>query len=126
MFRRMKLRIFDATTKRSLGLSTNFSRQTRNFRCPALYFLSFADKLTFFERNSHTRPQENTFLDLRPKKRPIGWEKNSKQFLLRCCYTNFHPFARKSQLRTPVFEHKIVICGSTNKNEYSRTRAKIA
>ena len=46
MFRRMKLRIFDATTKRTPGLSTNFSRQTRNFRCPALHFLSFADKLT--------------------------------------------------------------------------------
>ena len=46
MFRRMKLRIFDATPKRTPGLSTNFSRQTRNFMCPALHFLSFANKLT--------------------------------------------------------------------------------
>ena len=46
MFRRMKLRIFYATPKRTPGLSTNFSRRTRNFRCPALHFLSFADKLT--------------------------------------------------------------------------------
>jgi hypothetical protein len=50
MFRHMKLRIFDAKPKQMPRLSNNFSRQTRNFRCPGLHFLSFPDKLTIVEK----------------------------------------------------------------------------
>ena len=64
MFRWMKLRIFDATPKRSPGLSTNFLRQTRNFRCPALHFLSFVGKLIFVRNTSHTGPRELTYVNL--------------------------------------------------------------
>ena len=71
-------------------------------------------------------PGKKLVLDLRPENRHIPWKNNSKQFLLRCCYTYFRPFAHKSRLHTRVVGHKIVICGQTNENEYSSTRAKIA
>ena len=65
------------------------------FYYPTLYFLSFVDKLTFVERNSHTRPQENAFFGFETQNKTRRLEKNnSKQFLLRCCYTNFRLFAR--------------------------------
>ena len=51
-------------------MDPTFSHQKaeqETFYYPTLYFLSFADKLTFVEKISHTGPQENT-LDLRPKK----------------------------------------------------------
>ena len=56
----------------------------------------------------------------------VGWKKKSKHFFFRYCYTNFRPFARKSRLCTRVVGHKILICGQTNKNEYSSTGANIA
>ena len=58
-------------------MDPTFSHQKaeqETFYYPTLYFLSFAEKLTFVEKISHTGPQENT-LDLRPKKRHIGWKK---------------------------------------------------
>ena len=59
----MKLRIFDATPKRTPGLSTNFSRQIRNFRCPALHFLSFVGKL-MFAKTLHTPGPVNSIMSI--------------------------------------------------------------
>ena len=66
----MKSRIFYATTKWTPGLSTNFTRQTRNFRCHALHFLSFVGKLIFVRNTSHTGPRELNYVNL-----PINDEK---------------------------------------------------
>ena len=97
MFCRMKLRIFDATPKRTLGLSTNFSRQTRNFMCPALHFFVVCQQIDICRKHfTHRLPRKYFFLDLRPRKRHVGWKNNFKQFLPWCCYTNFCSFARKS------------------------------
>ena len=81
MFRRMKLRIFYATPKRTPGLSTNFSRRTRNFRCHALHFLSFVGKLIFVWNTSHTGPRELNYVNL-----PINdknWRAGHLKFLVR-------------------------------------------
>ena len=127
MFRRMKLRIFDATPKRRPRLSTNFLSRTRNALLPYPLFVFVCQQIDICRKKIHTpAPGKKLFLDLRPEKRHIGWKNNSKLFLLRCCYTYFRPFAHKSRLHTRVVGHKIVICGQTNKNEYSSTRAKIA
>ena len=126
MIGRVKSRIFDDTSKWTPRLSTNFWSPTRIVLLSHPLFFVVCNKLTFVENISHTGPQENTFLDLRPKKRHVGWKNNSKQFLFRCCYVNFRSFARKSQLCTWVVGHKILICGQTNKNEYGTTRAQIA
>ena len=53
----MKSRILNATQKRTPCFSTNFLRRTRNFRCPALHFLSFPDKPIFVRNRSHTGPR---------------------------------------------------------------------
>ena len=47
-------------------------------------------------------PKKILFLDLRPGKRHIGCKKNSKQLLLRCCYTYFCLFPRRSWFCTRV------------------------
>ena len=78
------------------------------------------------KKNHTPAPEKVFFLDLRPNKRHVGWKNNSKHFLFRCCYINLCPFARKSQLCTRIVGRKIVICGQTNKNEYSSASAKIA
>ena len=83
-------------------------------------------RLASFTENDTPAPGKKLFLDLRPEKRHEGWKNNSKHFLIRCCYTYFRPFARKSRLCTRVVGRKIVICGQTNKNEYSSASAKIA
>ena len=103
-----------------------FWAEQETFYCPTLYFLSFVDKLTFVKTFHAPAPEKIFFLVLRPRKRHIGWKNNSKQLLRRCCYTNFRLFARKSQLCTRIVGRKIVICGQTNKNEYSSASAKIA
>ena len=95
MFCRMKSRIFDATPERRPRLSTNFLRRTRNFRCTALHFLAFPNKLTFVEEISHTGPRQLFFLYLRLEKGYVGPKNNYKQLLRRCCYTHFCPFGRK-------------------------------
>ena len=81
MFRRMKLRIFYATPKRTPGLSTNFSRRTRNFRCHALHFLSFVGKLIFVRNTSHTGPRELTYVNLSINDRK--WRAGHLKFLVR-------------------------------------------
>ena len=75
MFCRMKSRIFDATPKRRPHLSTNFLRRTRNFRCTALHFLAFPNKLTFVEEISHTGPRQNPFLGFETQKKTYRSEK---------------------------------------------------
>ena len=98
--RRQKLSYF-----RSKNFPPTFRAEQEMFYCPTLYLI-------------HTpAPKKVLFLDLRPDKRHVGWKNNSKHFLLRCCYTNFRPFARKSRLCTLVVGRKIVICGQMNKNE---------
>ena len=57
MLGQVKSRSFDVTPKRTPRLSTNFLRQTRNFRSPALHLLSFSYNLTFVEKISHTGPR---------------------------------------------------------------------
>ena len=81
MFCRMKLRIFDATPKGTPGLSTNFLRRTRNFRCPALHFLSFVGKLIFVRNTSHTGPRELTYVNLSINDRK--WRAGHLKFLVR-------------------------------------------
>ena len=80
----------------------------------------FSEIPPFFE------PRKYFFFGFETQKETRRLENNSKQYLLWCCYTNFHSFARKTQLRTRVVGHKFVIRGQTNKNEDSSTRAKIA
>ena len=108
--------------------SPTFLAEQETFYYSTLYLLLFADKLTFVKKKFTHRPPRKYFffLDLRPNKRHVGWKNNSKHIFFRCCYTFFRPFARKSQLCTRVVGHKILICGQTNKNEYSSASAKIA
>ena len=67
--------------KRTSGLSTNFLRRKRNFRCPALHFLSFVGKLIFVRNTSHTGPRELNYVNL-----PINdknWRAGHLKFLVR-------------------------------------------
>ena len=127
MIGRVKSHIFYDTSKWTPHLSTNFLSQTRNALLPYPLFVVVCRQIDICQKKIHTpAPEKVLFLDLRPNKRHVGWKNNSKHFLFRCCYTNFCPFARKSQLCTRIVGRKIVICGQTNKNEYSSASAKIA
>ena len=104
--------LFEPNKKHFIALSFIFCRSPTNWH---------------LSKTFHTpAPKKILFWDLRPRKRHVGWKNNSKQFLRRCCYTNFCLFACKSQLCTWVVGHKILICGQTNKNKDSSTSAKIA
>ena len=96
---------------------TSFHQQAKQetFFYPTLYFLSFADKLTFVKNISHTGPQENTFFGFETQNKTRRLEKKTilsnfysgaAILIFVCLPATFAP-----QLRTWVFVHKIVICG---------------
>ena len=127
MFRRLKSSIFEDMPKPTLRLSTNFLSQTRtNLLLYPLFVVVCRQLDICWKKFTHRPPGKYFFWSWDPKKGDVGWKNDSKQLLLSCCYTNFCSFAHKSQLLTQVFGHKIAICGQTNKNEYSSTRAKVA
>ena len=118
MIGRVKSRIFDDTSKWTPCLYTNFSSQTRIVLLPHPLFFVVCQQIDICRKHfTHRLPRKYFFLDLRPRKRHVGWKNNFKQFLPWCCYTNFCSFARKSKLRIRVVGHKILICGQTNTNE---------
>ena len=116
----MILRIFDATPKRTPGLSTNFSRRrTRNFMCPALHFLSFADTLTLLSSRGPVCEVFQTNVNLSGKDKKI--RAGHLKFLVRlkklletrgvrgCVSSKMRDFIRRN-IRSWSFETKEATC----------------
>ena len=86
--------------------------EKKNLLGPPYFYTAFKIcdlfRLASFTENDTPAPGKKLFLDLRPEKRHEGWKNNSKQFLLRCCYTHFCSFGRKSRFCAPLPRCEVV------------------